>query len=477
MGQTAWRRDGWDVLAPYLCHDPELGGTPVKLVDAEFICFLARAGLPLIRREDLPEAAFVEFDHLTQQKHKVCIVCVSHPWLQPDHPDPKAFNLQYLVAMLGELQYVHKRMLGEHTWAVMIDFCSICQKGPHGEERSPIQAKLFQRALGSLTLFYAHPNTITLKITAMPKGYPRGYAFPRGIPPNKASYYNRGWCYFESSISNMAKEQSYFVLDLAKMSTTQDLSSLGPKYVIGSRIRECMADRRPVCDPAAFRRVLEEKSFTSKKADLRTVGDLYAKAFFERISTATTLKYNGLCWGDAELVATCVMIGEAKITTLTCLDLSDNPGITSAGIMQLADALQRGMAPALRQLRLGQIGDDALRALRSARPGLQMKVEEWHDGTTPAEAVDRMREYLNSNASDPAVTHRESGEEEEEEEEEEEGLRPEQLAQLRELLGQVEGLLELQAAVSAEQSDSHGGQGESCMEGKTNASQLVNSYI
>ena len=79
---------------------------------------------------------------------------------------------------------------------------------------------------------------MTFKLTRLPDGYPNGFKFPEGMKPNLADYedryrlalplhthppsthtrcglFFRGWCFCESSVSNLVKDYD-FVLDLAK---------------------------------------------------------------------------------------------------------------------------------------------------------------------------------------------------------------------------------------------------------------------
>jgi len=111
------------------------------------------------------------------------------PWQQPDHPDPKAINLKLLARVL-EI-FVAK---GNATYGCFYDFGSIFQKGPNGEERTPIEATLFSRALTNMMDWYAHLKLLTFKLTKLPEGYPDGFVFPPGVTPNVAGYFNRGWC-------------------------------------------------------------------------------------------------------------------------------------------------------------------------------------------------------------------------------------------------------------------------------------------
>ena len=50
---------------------------------------------------------------------------------------------------------------------------------------------LFGKALSNMMVWYAHPNTMTFKLTGLPDGYPNGFKFPEGMKPNMADYEDR----------------------------------------------------------------------------------------------------------------------------------------------------------------------------------------------------------------------------------------------------------------------------------------------
>ena len=50
---------------------------------------------------------------------------------------------------------------------------------------------LFGKALSNMMVWYGHPNTMTFKLTRLPKGYPNGFKFPEGMKPNMADYEDR----------------------------------------------------------------------------------------------------------------------------------------------------------------------------------------------------------------------------------------------------------------------------------------------
>ena len=104
--QTAWRRYSGSKLEPMLTEIKQLGDSPVALIDARFIIELARRGGRFRRRQDLPREAFLSLKTLRKLSsggiNSDClrIIAVSHPWQQPDHPDPKGINIQPLARVL-----------------------------------------------------------------------------------------------------------------------------------------------------------------------------------------------------------------------------------------------------------------------------------------------------------------------------------------------------------------------------------------
>ena len=87
--------------------------------------------------------------------------------------------------------------------------------------RRPLQTALnsartgVHSAVGSLRV-----PTYILKATRLPEAYPAGFVFPKGKEANQASYYDRGWCFFESSAASAAL--------LPSLSFACSISSLSP---------------------------------------------------------------------------------------------------------------------------------------------------------------------------------------------------------------------------------------------------------
>lgn len=186
---------------------------------------------------------------------------------------------------------------------------------------------MFDRALANMHVFYAHDFTQILRLD---------------LPPpidadNRTMYQDRGWCYFERAISQMkpaswlsisfsAMEEALDVLpshktvpkDLSegviKMYKKQLLYS-NPKLVeqlaqseeamqILEQLNElakqyCNAVKAfaPIA-PEMFREELQAKKFTSKKADMKTVGDLYEKVYLHRSHTTVVQHFTLLFPGQ-----------------------------------------------------------------------------------------------------------------------------------------------------------------------------------
>ena len=397
-GTPPWIRFGGQSLEAPLTLLEELGDSPVRLVDARFLVALARKGGILLRRQDLPDAAFVSLHRLKEMRsggpygQSLRLVCISYPWLTPDHPDPYGENLRLIARVLEDFiepgidPTGSGNSIAGGTLAVFLDFSSLHQKGPDGR-RTALEAELFGRALRGLSEWYAHPHTMVFKVTHLPAGYPDGFSFPEGTQPNQAAYFERGWCYCESSLSNLVKA-SHMVIDLALYNPSEET---GVPNLLESVARDCSARRTPPMTPAEFATQLEHKSFTSKKADLATVGQIYCTGFEERMGSATELIYTHLSWGDGEARTLAAVLASAYLVQLQVLSLSEN-SIGDAGLIALAQSvgsLSHTPLPVLYTLQLdsNSFGDAGVVALSAAidngaLPALQMLNLEDNEGVT-----------------------------------------------------------------------------------------------
>ena len=167
----------------------------------------------------------------------------------------------------------------------------------------------------------------------------------------------RGWCFCESSVSNLVKDYDY-VLDLAKFDeSVTRLSDV---------IKGCAAKRAPPLAPPVFKEDLSTKTFTSPKADRETVGNLYEKEFDEKLVEARVLEYAELQWTDEDVTKLCTAIATGKMVKLWSLDLEGNQ-IGDAGATALATVA--GNLPQLKTLVLrdNQIGDAGVAALAAGK--------------------------------------------------------------------------------------------------------------
>jgi len=361
----------------------KLDESPAALVDARFLVALSDSGGKLCRRQELPPSVFIPLSDLEYMQPGAggClpIVVVSHPWLQPDHPDPRGDNLRLLATFLrtllneprGDPRHGRWRK-SRNTYAVFLDFVSLHQKAGLSQ-RTEREWRLFSTALERLSLWYSHPKTLVCKITHLPAGYPNGFDFPSGIVANTAAPTERGWCFTEASMASLVKDYDH-ALDLSKLVKDSDhavdLSKLaGEVQSLGAIIKQCNAERPPPLRPDKFEAAIANKQFTSRSCDLPTVTKLYADAFAHHLHEAEQLVYTGLLWTDAQVETLCEVITSGACKRLTRLFLGGNR-IGNAGALALAQAFRvsagRGVRIDQLHLKDNRIGEEGMLALAKA---------------------------------------------------------------------------------------------------------------
>ena len=180
------------------------------------------------------------------------------------------------------------------------------------------------------------------------------------------SFLCRGWCFCESSVSNLIKS-FILVLDLGKF----DEESM--KHWDAVR-NACRANRAPPLTPSEFRPELATKSFTSKNADEEMVNRLFEDEFNKRMGGVTQLNYSSLKWTDKAAVAVSKVIATGVLKKLEKLRLMNNQ-IGDAGVMALAEAAGKGTLPQLKELWLNgnnTISQQAKDALKAALPNCKV---------------------------------------------------------------------------------------------------------
>ena len=202
--------------------DPVLSNSSVVLLNAEWVVETAKAGGVLMPRQAMPSEAYLSLsevqvatgtDRYTGEGH-LHVICISHCWLQPSHPDPKGHN----IGVVAHAAEIFLKDWGGH-WAIFLDFSSIlqCCRDASGEPqartyrwldeqscfdegavgRYSAEDALFKEALGSLGAFYSHPSTFVFMLSAFPPDYddPERYSKSGNVKP----YMDRGWCFCEAS--------------------------------------------------------------------------------------------------------------------------------------------------------------------------------------------------------------------------------------------------------------------------------------
>jgi len=348
-----WRSHGGGDLAPVL------KGGAVALVDARWIVEHAEAGGIVTHRQALPKEAFLSLSSLVEatDNYGLPIAALSYPWLTPSHPDPLGANLSRVAKAL-------KALLSDPSvprLGVFWDFLSLHQhpNPANGIMRTEEENALFKQGLACLGTLYSHQHTTVLRLTSFPDGHKKEDQ-PEGT--NVAKYFDRGWCYTESSLASLTKYSSKS-LDLGQM---RDHKEYSRRDLIG----ECTqgGGRRPPLLPAQFEAELETKSFTNGKDDKPLVKRLYEAAFTEQFGKATKLALSFLGWGDAEVAQMAEVIASGATPRLERLHLSGNQ-VSDEGCKALATALRKeGAAPRLELLDLGinNIGAEGFKALAAA---------------------------------------------------------------------------------------------------------------
>ena len=103
--------------------EPVLQSSSVVLLDARWLVARAEQKGRLLPRQAMPSEAFVSMSQVqaATADNELRIICTSHCWLQPDHPDPLGHN----VGILAHAADILGKQFGR--WAIFLDFASINQ--------------------------------------------------------------------------------------------------------------------------------------------------------------------------------------------------------------------------------------------------------------------------------------------------------------------------------------------------------------
>ena len=261
--EQAWKDCEGELLEPFLEWVDDLGGPPIRLLDARFLISLANAGGVLARRQDLPDGAFFDLPRLKRESWgyggaSLRVLIIFLPWLQRDHPDPKGAQLRRIAALLESFVADDGG-----SYAVFLSYCSVPQIGLGGDARSEEDAQLCTMALPGLAELYSHGSTFLIELTSLPDDYPDAYDWADDADPITCAFHDRGWNFAESMATKLSKN-SAMVLDCSMFTPPQapDGESEPPEPpFLEDVVTECRGTRRPPLTVEDFRALLETKAF------------------------------------------------------------------------------------------------------------------------------------------------------------------------------------------------------------------------
>ena len=308
-------------------------------------------------------------------------VALSYRWLTKEHPDPDGFHLGIVAAVAelylnlrgGELPWedygpdrfpsqltaaFRKHGLGLPEFALFWDFASL-----HQPPRTDAEAELFPKGLQNSNVWYGHARTVVWMQSELPEGF--AARMRASEPPLAETYEDSGWCYVEAAISAAIKP-GFLRLDLAKRTERAMACAYGPgepwDEADDMLARVCARRRPPPPSPETVRRLLQtEKRFTNS-SDVSKVADLYA-TFFGKVTNVDALVFQGLEWGDADVVELCEVL--PRFAALRTLDLSRNK-IGPEGASALGEALKVNAVLTELRLNWNNIGAEGAIAIAEA---------------------------------------------------------------------------------------------------------------
>jgi len=257
------------------------------------------------------------------------LICVSHIWHGPQHPDPYADNLLVLAEAVVKARAAERFPLG--NFGLFLDWASLHQRGTNGE-RTPAERAAFSFALTKMNLWFAHMKTLVYLLTATPPEW----------PATTTPYDERGWPSFERMIAMLLKHQSSKC-----WATICDVGAFGQ----GGLGRTLVYPPQP---PTEFAALLAKLTFTNG-ADRQMVLTLYESTLHTALGQAHSLRYVGLRWGDAEMATLAQVLPLCRNLRYLNLKGSHN-AYTASSAALLADVLSRDdmvLMPKLRMIGAG----------------------------------------------------------------------------------------------------------------------------
>lgn len=352
--EAMWKHHGGESI------ENTLNSGAVILCEAKWLVEFAKSGAPLKPRQQLPEEAFITLNEIKTigcPAAGLPIIAISHPWLHPDHPDPKGAYLSLVGKVLDAFTSSGQR------YAVFWDFLSLHQHPDirNGVRRSGVEEKMFRKGLKCLGVLFAHRKITIFKVTHFPLNYPESYDLP--AKANSAEYTERGWCFTETTLSRMTKDNE-FHLDLSQFD-----ESMSTRDAV---VRACKdpggKEPPPLLDE--FTAKVKTKSFGNQEVQLPIILDVYKCAFQTQFGNAVAFNYSSLGWENNQMSHLAKVIELAVPVKLRGIYLFDNQ-IGDEGMKSFSKALARTVLGCVEELSLreNKIGDEGFKAFSQAVAG------------------------------------------------------------------------------------------------------------
>lgn len=267
-------------------------------------------------------------------KHGKCfLLVVSYPWLSRDHPDPDQVHLRKLVRILEE----YKKIWGIHEVAVILDYCSLWQRGARVDTRTAEQRDQFGFGVREMSVAYAHKAITAVRLTGVPGSELRKYE-------------DRGWTLMESVlIDSKGGDWNRWTFGEFDPDSTQ----WGDSVVFFMQAKP--PKLRPPLTPKGFAEELDIRRQRCRRNDVplfaserdnEEVPKRYEEVYLQFIHS-TKLSYEGADWSDEEVMRLLEVV--ANCDKLESLQLGSNR-ITQQGASEVAKLIPQ--LPALKFLGL-----------------------------------------------------------------------------------------------------------------------------
>ena len=230
------------------------------------------------------------------------------------------------------------------TERVMLLGSRVCSYSSlYQQPRDVAQEASFRRALGNMSMWYAHPLTTVLIVRGQDAQlfkYANDEAtgaLVRTDEPNPRD--GRGWPVYEERMATLGFKDSPSVLLCVSPPHAFHFEYVQQWELVVEVGGETAAEARrrrnaPPMAPSRFGVLLDERLTFTNGADREVVRDLYRRTAEEGFGGRTALCYTGAGWGDADVAELGAMLREVGgCPHVTTLDLSENRELRSAEVL------------------------------------------------------------------------------------------------------------------------------------------------